>query len=79
MISGRLIALDKQIGIRLVRVGETWQRLMAKCLIWVTGKEATAACGGKQLAGGVEVHYYVLPKLCTKYIYSAPYFHVYFW
>ena len=27
---------------------------MAKCLIRVTGKEAKAACGTEQLAGGVE-------------------------
>ena len=28
---------------------------MAKCLLWVTGQEAKAACGTAQLAGGVEV------------------------
>ena len=36
IISGRLIALDKSPGIRLVRIGETWRRLMAKCLLQVT-------------------------------------------
>ena len=30
LLSGRLIALDKQPGIRPVGVGETWRRLMAK-------------------------------------------------
>ena len=29
-MSGRLIALDKQLGVRPVGVGETWRRLMAK-------------------------------------------------
>ena len=51
-MSVRLIALDKQPGIRLVGVGETWQRLMAKCLLQVTGQEAKVICGIDQLAEG---------------------------
>ena len=43
LMSGRLIALDKQPGIRPVRVGDTWRRLMAKCLLKVVGPEAKAA------------------------------------
>ena len=54
MMSGRLIALEKCPGIRLVGIGETWRRLLAKCLLRVTGQEAKAACGTEQLAGGVE-------------------------
>ena len=54
IMSGRLIALDKQPGVRTVGVGETWRRLMTKCLIWVTGQESKAACRTKQLAGDVE-------------------------
>ena len=54
LISGRLIALDKHSGIRPVSVGETWRRLMEKCLLWVTGQESKAACVNAQLAGGVE-------------------------
>ena len=54
MMSGRLIALDKQPRVRPVGVGETWRRLMAKCLLQLTGQEAKAACGTEQLAGGVE-------------------------
>ena len=53
LVSGCLIVLDKQPGIRPVGVGETWRRLMAKCLIWVTGQEAKTACRTAQLAGGV--------------------------
>ena len=45
LMSGRLIALDKQPGIRPVGVGETWRRFMAKCLLKVAGPEAKAACG----------------------------------
>ena len=32
-MSVRMIALDKQPGIRLFGMGETWWRLMAKCLL----------------------------------------------
>ena len=53
-MSGRLIALDKSPGIRPVGIGETWRRLLAKCLLRVTGQEAKAACGTEQLAGEVE-------------------------
>ena len=54
MISGRLIALDKCPGIRPVGIGETWRRLLAKCLLKMTGQEAKAACRTEQLAEGVE-------------------------
>ena len=53
-MSGQIIALYKQPGIRPVCVGETWRRMIAKCLLQVTGREAKAACGTAQLAGGVE-------------------------
>ena len=54
LMSGRLIALDKQPGIRLVGVGETWRRLIVKCLLKVAGPEAKAVCGTTHLAGGLE-------------------------
>ena len=54
MMSGRMIALDKQLGVRTVRVGENWQRLMENCLVRVTGQEAKAACGTEQLASSAE-------------------------
>ena len=53
-MSGRLIALDKQPGIRPVEVGETWRRLMAKCLLKVAGPEAKSTCGTTQIAGSLE-------------------------
>ena len=53
-MSGRLIAMDKHPGIRLVGVGETWRRLMANCLLHVTGSEAKAACRNTHLAVEVE-------------------------
>ena len=49
-----MIVLDKQPGVKTVRVGETWRHLMAKYVLRVIWKEAKAACGTKQLVGGVE-------------------------
>ena len=54
LMSCRLIALDKQPGIRPVGVGETWRHIMAKCLLKVAGTEAKTTCGTTQLAGGLE-------------------------
>ena len=45
LMSGQLIALDKQPGIRPVGVGETWRRMMVKCLMRVAGPEAKAHAG----------------------------------
>ena len=54
MMSSRIIALDNNPGVRPVGVGEVWWRLMAKCLLQVTGQEAKAACRTEQLTGGAE-------------------------
>ena len=51
LMSGPLIALDMQPGIRPVGVRETWRHLMAKCLLKVAGPEAKSSCGSTQLAG----------------------------
>ena len=40
-MSGLLIALDKNPGVRPVSVGEMWRRLFAKIVLKVTGSEAT--------------------------------------
>ena len=53
-MSGRLIALYKQPGISPVGVGETWRRLMVKCLLKFAGPEAKPACGTTKLARGLE-------------------------
>ena len=53
-MSGRLIALYKHPGVRPVGVGETWWRIMAKCVLWVTEKESKASCETEQLAGGAK-------------------------
>ena len=54
MLSGRLIALGKSPGIRPVGIGDTWGRLLDKCLLRMSEKEAKAAYGTEKLAGRVE-------------------------
>ena len=46
---GRLIALDKQPGVHLVGVGETWICLFANIVLRVTIPEATSACQDDQM------------------------------
>ena len=54
LMSGWLIALDKQPGIRPFRVGKTCRRMMVKCLLRVAGLEAKATCSTPQLVVGLE-------------------------
>ena len=54
MMSGRMIALDQQPGVRTVGVGETWRWLMEKCLLRVMVQETKDVCRTEQLAGDVE-------------------------
>ena len=53
-MSGRIITLYKQTGVRTVGVGGTWRKVMEKCILRVTGQDPKAACGTYQLFGGVE-------------------------
>ena len=43
-MSGSLIVLDKQPGVILVGVTETWRPIFAKIVLKVTGPEATMEC-----------------------------------
>ena len=54
LMSGILVIMDNQPGVRPVRVAETWSRLMAKCILRVTRYKATVSCGMEQLDLGVE-------------------------
>ena len=53
LMSGRLVAIDKNPGIRPIGVGETWQRLITKVNLKVTGEGAVLSCGDKQLCAGL--------------------------
>ena len=53
-MSGFLIALDKQPGVRLVGVERLWRRLFSKIVLKVTGPEATMAYQDDQLCAGIK-------------------------
>ena len=50
----RLIALDKEPGVRPLGIGEIWRRAIAKCALSVCGQDAKAACGSTNLCAGLE-------------------------
>ena len=72
LVSGRLIALDKQPGIRPVGVGENWRPLMAKYVPWVTGDVAKVELRTEQLVGGVNLALKGGNMLCASYGNSTP-------
>ena len=51
---GRLFGLDKYPRVRAVSLGETWNRMLVKCVLVLTGAEAKEACKTEQLCGGLE-------------------------
>ncbi len=50
----RLVALDKQPGVRPLAIGKIWQRCIAKGNLAGFGAEAKGACGSVQLCAGLE-------------------------
>ena len=50
----RLVALDKQPGVRPLGIGEVWRRGLAKCILVCCGEDATAACRSTNLCAGLE-------------------------
>ena len=53
-VSDRLIALNKQPGVRSSRIGETWRRLFEKCVLRVMVPETTSTCQDYQLCVGLK-------------------------
>ena len=53
LFSCRLIALDKQPGVRPIGIGETLRRLLGKAVADLTGDDLAYAFRSEQLAGGV--------------------------
>jgi len=53
LMACRLVALDKQPGVRPVGIGESYRRLLAKCILSATGHHATAACDNLNLCAGL--------------------------
>ena len=53
LMACRLVALDKQPGVRPIGIGEVYRRLIAKCVIAMCGYQATSACGNFNLCAGL--------------------------
>ena len=53
LFSCRLIALDKQPGVRPIGIGETLRRLLGKAVADLTNDDLAYAFGSEELAGGV--------------------------
>ena len=54
MHQGRLVALDKQPGIRPLGIGEAWMRAVSKLILMQCGRDGKAACGNTQLCTGLK-------------------------
>ena len=61
-MSGRLVALNKRLGICPVGIGENKQHFFAKCMLRVMGLEPTNVCQDNQLCAGLKagIERYVL-------------------
>ena len=53
LMSCRLIALDKNPGVRPIGVGEVLRRLMGKVMVLCTGEDVQDECGADQLCSGL--------------------------
>ena len=52
LLIGRLLGMNKFLGVRPLGCGEAWRRLLAKCVLAVTMTEAELECGIDQLSRG---------------------------
>ena len=53
LFGNRLVPLDKNPGVRPLGIGETYRRLMGKCVLALRGPEATMVCGNYNLCAGL--------------------------
>ena len=53
LMSSRLVAFDKEPGVRPLGIGETLRRVIAKCVLSLEGAKATTACGTANLCSGL--------------------------
>ena len=54
LMASRLIALDKNPGVRPIGVGEVLRRLLGKAMVLATGVDVEELCGADQLCSGLK-------------------------
>ena len=54
LMACRLVAFDKQPGVRLVGIGEMLRQALAKLVMRAAGDQAKTECGNLQLCAGLE-------------------------
>ena len=55
LMVGRLIGIEKHLGVRPFRIRNTCRCFFEKCVLAVAGPEANKDCETKQLCGGLDV------------------------
>ena len=53
-MSDHMFALDKQTGVNMVGVGETWWQSFAKYVLKVLGPESTHTCKYERICAGLQ-------------------------
>ena len=72
LMLGRLIFLKKCPVVWPVGVGETWRRMLAKCVLAVTGDKAKEACNTEKLCRVLEAGTEGGIQQCVSYDISTP-------
>ena len=52
LLASRLVALDKQPGVRPIGIGDTARRIIAKAVLTIVGSDVQEATGCRQMCGG---------------------------